>query len=1234
MKDQSFSYRIVKIGGKAVSVALTAFGLMTGAAQADNVWLGTQYSSVTGYMNSANLFLAETGAASTAQHYENGADAWNCGSCDSWSASQSGNTNANTAYSISQSRGGDVYYQSTVIYSVVTNQPDELLYTNKSIAESKYYVIDGDLGLTSTANRVGNYQENKFYSIVDATSGQKYYFGTGAEINAVSRGHNAFSTGVSVDGNGSNQEWFWVNFGYNEGAVGGADQTHAINIAGDAYFAGNNTVNGSATANSFTIHGDGSTFNGEVVATAAVTVNGNNNTFNSTVTADKVDLYGDKTTFAGDVTVANGLNFKNGVSASLTNGSGITGNVNMGSNDATLTLSNGSQVTGDVTGTGTDNGTLVFEKSGVVTGTVGTIKNINVLGNKALVQLNTSSGDTTVNALNITADQAAVEVYGKLTGNVRMNGHFSKLELLDRNGTAAGGANGMNGTLDFGMYKSNLALLAPDTYGKGTLEVGHNVNVKFSDDPTSGIKLTNADNATVVFAGSSVVTGNLGSAAGEGKHNTPYKIYAGSDTSTVTFNGHVYVGAGNLNVGPSNTTVKLNGVADDSVALTGNLVFGTGTPTSVEGSAYSTYGDAGINGTWGNAGTVELADGKNITGSITTVANGTGIMKFMGASMYGNSIGTSGLKLASVTFNAATAGTAVAPVQVTITGDVWANQVTIGNGLAYTNATLTAGSHQLGDGLTLAGANTTLNMLGATTTQNADGTLSNAGVSTATVGNSGIATHDATLRFAVDAGNVAARTGAIVQPANGIITTTGDLTMNGNEKVSVTLLGSMRNNQSIKLIDAAGGNATTAASLSDNSFVIDTIVTRNSGDLVLTASRASDVYVTKSATTGHFSNAAALRLGTLAANGDSINNPGRNYTSDMQTVFNKLDLNQWGYGNNEANLANQVKRLAPISNGSITQSALDAGMLALNTMGNRMASLRADKNLVGIDTAETEGRDGQWVKLVGNSSKQNAKGAYDGYSARTSGMVWGTDTRLNKDALLGMGLSVTNTSVEQADFRAGQSSTIRSYELAGYGAYQFSEQFYGEGSVSYARHNITGSRLTAIDRMAKADYNADQLTARLGIGYRFVLDDKQTLTPMFNLESSRLSSDTYTETGADALSLKLNEQKVTRNRASLGLRYLSENSTAAGTVYRPELSAAIYRDNKGLPQNTTAAFAGDLTGNTFNTTGMEVARSGYNLAAGVSILNSKTSLVQLHYGYDHREGFRSHSARIKVRWDF
>jgi autotransporter family porin len=700
----------------------------------------------------------------------------------------------------------------------------------------------------------------------------------------------------------------------------------------------------------------------------------------------------------------------------------------------------------------------------------------------------------------------------------------------------------------------------------------------------------------------------------------------------VTFKGRVHVGAGNLHVGPSTSTVKL------MEGLTGNLVFGTGIPVSQEGTAYTAYGDGGIQGTWGNAGTVELADGKTITGSITTLADGTGNMKFMGASAYAANIGTSALKLNNVYFNAATAGSAAAPVQTTIAGDVHANKVWIGNGSAYTTATLTPGAHALGTALELAGANTVLNMLGNATTANADGTLSNAGAASATVGNGGIVTNGATVNVAVGGGSTTTLSGAVVSASSGL-STTGSLTMNGNEKVNVTLLGSLRNGQQINLIDAASLGGTqrsiSATNLTDNSFVIDTSVAQTAGgDLVFSASRANAQYVTKSGTAGHFSNSAALRLGTLAANGDSAHNPGRNYTADMQTVFNKLDLDQWGYGNNATNLGIQVKRLSPLNNGAVHRSAIEAGALALDTVGNRMASMRADRSVVGLAGPEAEGRDGQWVKLVGLRGKQGAQGDIDGFTATTGGLVWGADTRLDRNALLGLGLSATNTSIDQSGFREGDSNSIRTFQIAGYGAYSFTEDFYGEGSVSFGRHNVTGHRSTALGRTANADFRADQLTVRLGVGYRFVLDGKQTLTPMLNLESARLSSDAFTETGADALNLKFDSQELTRNRASLGLRYMTESSTESGLVYRPELMASVYRDNKGMTQDVTAAFAGDLTGQTFSTSGVAVGNSGYNLMGAVSFLTSKTSLVQLQLGYDHRDGYSSRSARLNARWDF
>lgn len=1197
--EKQFSYRIVKIGGKAAAVALTAFGLLAGAAhaQSSSVFLGTQYSSTaSGYLNAAGLFNAELSAASLAIHLEDVNSAWNCNSCDGYSWS----VGSRNTYAVSQNRGGDIVYQDSVNYTVLSRNrfsasfTGETTVTNQSVAESLTYTLDSNVLFSGTANRAAVFTANSFSNIVDGTYGTDYYFGTGASVSNLSRGLNAYSWTPDIYGGTS--EYYWTHFYFNSGLAGGVAQDFAVDIRGNAYFDGNNTINGD-------------------VSTYGNYIRGSNVVFNSGY-------------ISGDINYENaGTVYLNGTSQG---GLWVDGNVNFGRHDGVLNLANWTTINGDVSANDITNATVNFQGSGEIAGGVNSIKAINVLANGSLVRLNTWGGDTTVGAINYSADQAAVQVNGMLTGNVNMNGHYSKLTLLDRNGTAEGGANGMNGVLDFGMYKSNQALASADTYGKGTLEVGDNVNVKFSDDPTAGIKLTNADNATVVFSGNSTVTGDLGSADAS-KHNTPYQIYAGTTNGgtggTVTFNGRVYVGAGNLNIGPSNNTVWLNG------GLTGNLVFGVTTPVSAEGTAYNTYGDGGVGGDWNGAGTVKLADNQTITGSITTIADGTGTMLFMGSSAYANSIGASDKKLASVVFNAGTAGTSAAPVQSTITGNVYANSVTIGNGTAYTKATMTAGAHVLGDNLTLAGPNTTYVADAAFNTAfskiAATGMLSNATASRVTVQGGNVVTNGATLKFSVDTNN----DGTTKESTSSWIKTsgTGTLVMNHAEKVELNLLGSLKNGASLGLIQTGvNGTLVGPASTVDNSFVITTAATETSAGLVMTASRTNDVYITKSATLGHFSNAAAQRLGELGFAGKA----GR-YSDDMQVVFNKLDIDQWGYGNNAANLATQVKRLAPIANASAEQSALAATTGALNAVGERLSVLRGDSKMAGTDgNGRQLGSDQTgWVKLLGGTYSAKSIGQYDGFKSTSSGLAAGADTKL-ENGVVGAMFSYASTSINQKDFRDGDTGRMGSNTLALYGTQEYGDA-YVEAALARTQHNLGSNRVTAIDRVANANVDFSQNSLKLGAGYRVAIDGDRNsiLTPMISLQSDKLKQDAYSETGADALSLKVDGRNASRTRTSLGLRY-NTSFVNAGTTFYPEFSVAANRNSGMGNTDVVASFAGDTSATKFTTTGAVLPRTSYSLSAGLRFATSKTTEVQVGYRFEGGSGISANAAQVRAAWAF
>ena len=1126
-------------------------------------------------------------------------------------------------------------------------------------------------------------------------SGDNYTLGSGATVQA-------FTTGTAATGQYTPTTFHYASGYYGNGSGGWlsnlSSTTYSSDYSGPGIFLNGYSglfftyLDYSTTDWTGSI-GTASAINPYAISTTGtVTLNGNN-TIDGTATASQFNISGSDNYFNGAV---NGvLNFTNAGTATITGGFDLAGNVLYNNNNATLILSNGSNVTGNITNTGI-NGILTFEGSSFVTGAVGSLGTINVGGNASRVQLNTVDGTTTVNNLAVNDDKAVVEVGGLLTAtSVKMGGHYSKLELLDRApstlittvGTPTTGAytlatyqaNGMKGSLDFGV--------ASGTQGKGTLEVGDGVNVTFSKFPENGITVLNANNATLLFAGSSTVGGagattvggdangwTLGSAATSS--DTFNRIWAGATGKTVTFRNDIYVGVdtatatkpgslsdtlsghtGDLNVGGG--TVNLNG------NLYGNLVIGSGDsngPVSVEGSgaggsAYTAYGDSAVGGTWENGGTVNFADGKkviasgNATGTITTNADGTGTLNFMGGSNYSGAIGTNVAKLDAVTFNSASTGTATTGFTAAIGGNVYAATVTIGNAgsevkltalanitglFDYTGASsmrgwtggtvanivpvVPAGEQRLGDALVLNNAHDAINFGLAHVTANT------------------FTTHGGAMSFTVNSLDQTGVNGAAsTQTGSSLLTLSGALTMTGAEKVQVNYVGSLANGASYTLINATSGSGwntrtdTDAYSqVVDNSFSIDSSISQVSGDLIVTASRtgdgyaANENYIRKSATLGSFTNNAGLELGGIAAAGSQ--------TGDMVQVIQKMDIDNFGYGNNQANLEKQVRRLAPIANASITQSALASFSLPLNAIDKRLSALRGECGVSEGNKAEGISHDsGTWLQGLGSYGRQEQHGEYDGYSSTLYGGALGIDGCVTENLLLGIAGGYGATTVEQKDFRNGDTMQIKNYQVMGYLNVKVTSALYLDGAVSYGLDKYDGHRAAAVGRTADANFDGRQFGADLGIGYGIKLGNKTTFTPMASVDYKQLKQDGYTETGAGAISLNVEEQSLNRTRLGVGARLATEWANP-GFSFRPEVALHWYRDTGTLSKDTLSSFVGG--GSSFVTPGVVVDPETWNLSAALTASSSSTFSLQFRYDLDKRTEFMAHTGSVTARWGF
>lgn len=998
---------------------------------------------------------------------------------------------------------------------------------------------------------------------------------------------------------------------------------------------------------------------------------GNFNTNGTGTTSSTIVFSADRTQIANP-------NILGSATANLHNG--LSGNIDFASKDAVVNVWAGETITGAVVSTGATakdgkNGILNFLGGGAVTDNIGAgvnlgISQLNVntagvtantvaaggniyaesinLKNSGVLTLAAGKNIVGTTATTLTGAQQTITTDFAHTGTLTLEGGiqnvtgvvgandatiaevnagvtgavatFNNMVFSDTlafsghgtvilNGQAGVDVNtaGIKGTVDFGLN------------GSGELQIGDNVNLTTG---TTGIQMTNAGDATLTFNGTSTVTGVVG--GDTSGRSTLRTIQAGVTGKAVTFKNDVYVSEA---AEPTTFHITEDGTVNFQGNLNGQLVF-----------------DNGADGTVNVSNTKSLI----VTSAIPAAgseAGGEGTINFLGGTTLSSALGEVGHELKAVNFNTATNN-----ISQTINKDVFADAVTIGG----TVGTTAISKVNVTGAYDYAGANSMFTFAGGTTAH-LEGNLTLGGhlalanattalnVGVAHVSTGSVTTAGGAMSFTVNSTDITTGGSASASTGSGQITATGALTMLGTEKVYVNYVGSLAQAGTYALITSVSGTAAnlgneTGAKVSDNSFSIDTSVAQSSnGSLILTADRtagatyaANQNYIQKAGTMGDYSNNAGMMLGGIAAAGSQ--------TGDMVQVIQKLELDSFGFGNTAANLATQVKRLAPVANASLSQTSYATAGLSLNAVGVRMAALRGDTKLAssdavtGLSAGDAVASNGFWVKALGSSNSQDKQGAYDGYSSKITGVTAGLDNRVNSDFVLGAALGLTKADINQADFRTGDTSRINNTQLMGYVTYSLTNELYLDGALSFARNDYTGIRATAVGRTASSAFNGNQLGARLGLGYGIDLGSKLKLTPMASVDYSRLTQDAYTETGAGAINLAVDAQSTHNTRLGLGAR-LSNEWTEGSTTYRPEVALNWSQNSNSISNDVNATFVGGGVG--FVTPGTTaVSRNSVNLGVAMTVLSSKTTSIQIRYDLDKSTGFTANTGSLLARWEY
>lgn len=867
-----------------------------------------------------------------------------------------------------------------------------------------------------------------------------------------------------------------------------------------------------------------------------------------------------------------------GVGASSQGTLVVTGNITA----ATISLANDStldaraNITGDIVTTASGTGSLVLTAGNqTVAGNIGS-------ASASLAAATVGATGTTTN-FNGSTPTAGVSYVDQVT--------FAGDGTLVLNGANGGvAASGLIGAVDF------------TSGGEGTLAVGDSVNLTFG---AGGISLQNANLATLDFLGDSTVVGQIGAPASglvlDG--STPGDIRAGTNGSVVNFGGPVYVSGTTFHVVGTGTV----NFADD---LFGPLVYEAD-------------------------GTVNFNDAKRIVGVVTTTNDNQGILNYLGGTTLEGTIGTVTNRLRQVNFHTDTTQASSAQ---SLGFDIFAVDTFIGNtGVVSGNptttvATLTASIH-LGSSVTLADASTTLYTSGAQTlvggtsvdfvhTKNSDGTLSLGTVSRSTF-DQFLFTGSGTLGFAVAATpftTLAGNNGLVDGASSSLLTGLNGgsfLIMNGDETIQISLLGSLRDNVSATLVDVNNGvvNGPQTGTLLDNSFTIDTTMSRVNGDLVITTSRDANTYVTKSASLGSRSDDMAVRLGTLAA-------AGTGYSASLATVFNKLDLDQWGYGNNAVNLARQLQLLTPAGDGAAVQASFGLTAQAVGTVLDASADLT---------TKHASGND-YWVRAFGGRQNRDNGGEYAGFRSNLGGAVVGTD-RVFGDVVVGLALGYGVASVTSDGIRAGDEADVNSTIVGAYVRVPVGQYFFN-AMINGAQHSTDTDRQTAVGERAQGDYDGDEFGGTLQFGRRFALaSEGVSLTPILSVDYAHYNQEAYAETGAGDIGLRYAEQDYSQSSASLMVRFSKETKLGEGVAsawnaylgYRRLLSTPTYDNTVSFVGDSESFFVGGWSDPAKGSVTGGVSYD-YNPRAGVT--------YSLRYDAETKSGYNVHTMGVRATWAY
>lgn len=273
-----------------------------------------------------------------------------------------------------------------------------------------------------------------------------------------------------------------------------------------------------------------------------------------------------------------------------------------------------------------------------------------------------------------------------------------------------------------------------------------------------------------------------------------------------------------------------------------------------------------------------------------------------------------------------------------------------------------------------------------------------------------------------------------------------------------------------------------------------------------------------------------------------------------------------------------------------------------------------------------------WVEVVGGFSEIDSDATGLGSESTTFGVALGAEwANPERDTVAGVFFGYTDTSTD-IDTLSDESDTLN-LQLGVYGTHRLDDHWSvnATASVSYLQFDTERSTTSGT---ASADFDGLGLYGTVEALYDLNPDEDWVISPLGGLEASFIDRQGYTETGAGALNLDVQDDSNTFLTTLLGVQVAGTLDTEA---FRLTPSARVAWALQTLDDNasTTSSFTA-APASTFTTDGAARTRSSARIDVGLDLQpqDSQNWNAFARYTTDLTDGAQDHVVRLGVRFAF